>query len=62
VTLDKTNKDKWGLNILNIDCELKDNELKMRKDMQADAVEMLEVAGVKHVTSRSDNPFPAGHS
>jgi choline dehydrogenase-like flavoprotein len=29
VTLDKTVKDKWGLNVLNIDCELKDNELKM---------------------------------
>jgi choline dehydrogenase-like flavoprotein len=58
VTLDKTKKDKWGLNILNIDCELKDNELKMRKDMEADAVEMLEATGVKNVKSRSDNPFP----
>src|SRR6202044_3999563 len=38
VTLDKTKKDKWGLNILAFDCELKDNELKMRKDMEADAV------------------------
>jgi choline dehydrogenase-like flavoprotein len=57
VTLDKTKTDKWGLNILAIDCELKDNELKMRKDMEADAVEMLTVAGVKNVKSRSDNPF-----
>ena len=31
------------------DCELKENELKMRKDMIADAVEMLEAAGVKNV-------------
>src|SRR5882724_11550896 len=37
VTLDKTRKDKWGLNILAIDCELKDNERKMRKDMLNDA-------------------------
>ena len=58
VTLDKTKKDKWGLNVLAIDCELKENELKMRKDMEADAVEMLEAAGVKNVKSRSDNPFP----
>jgi choline dehydrogenase-like flavoprotein len=58
VTIDKTKKDKWGLNVLSIDCELKDNELKMRKDMEADAVEMLEASGVKNVTSRSDNPFP----
>ena len=33
VTLDKTKKDKWGLNVLAVDCELKENELKMRKDM-----------------------------
>ena len=58
VTLDKTKKDKWGLNVVAIDCELKDNELKMRKDMEADAVEMLEACGVKNVKSRSDNPFP----
>lgn len=58
VTLDKTKKDKWGLNVLAIDCELKENELKMRKDMEADAVEMLEIAGVKNVKGRSDNPFP----
>jgi choline dehydrogenase-like flavoprotein len=52
VTLDKTRKDKWGLNILAIDCELRDNELKMRKDMINDAVEMLEAAGVKNVKGR----------
>ena len=57
VSLDKTKTDKWGLNILAIDCELKDNELKMRKDMEADAIEMLEATGVKNVKSRSDNPF-----
>ncbi|MCA0397497.1 MAG: GMC family oxidoreductase [Bacteroidetes bacterium] len=49
VTLDKTKKDKWGLNVLAIDCELKDNEKKMRVDMMNDAAEMLEAAGVKNV-------------
>ena len=49
VTLDKTKKDKWGLNILAIDCELKENEKKMRKDMINDAKEMLEAAGLKNV-------------
>jgi len=58
VTLDKTKKDKWGLNVLAIDCELKDNELKMRKDMQKDAVEMLEMVGAKNVVGRDDNAFP----
>lgn len=49
VTLDKSRKDKWGLNILAIDAELKDNELKMREDMKNDAAEMLEAAGLKNV-------------
>ncbi len=49
VTLDKTRKDKWGLNVLAVDCELKENELKMRQDMMNDAKEMLEAIGVKNV-------------
>lgn len=54
-TLDKTVKDKWGLNVLKIDAELKENELKMRKDMQADAIEMLTNAGVKDVRGYDAN-------
>jgi choline dehydrogenase-like flavoprotein len=49
VTLDKTKKDKWGMNVLAIDCELKQNELNMRKDMLNDGIEMLEAAGLKNV-------------
>jgi choline dehydrogenase-like flavoprotein len=49
IFLDKTTKDKWGLPVLSMDAEIKDNEKKMRKDMVADAVEMLEIAGVKNV-------------
>jgi choline dehydrogenase-like flavoprotein len=49
VSLDKTVKDKWGLPVLNFDVEMKENELKMRKDMMNDAKEMLEAAGVKNV-------------
>ena len=52
ITLDKTKKDKWGLNVLAIDVEYKENEKKMRKDMQADAIEMLTNAGVKNVKGR----------
>jgi choline dehydrogenase-like flavoprotein len=51
ITLDKTKKDKWGLNILSFDVEVKDNERKMRIDMENDAKEMLEAAGVKNVHS-----------
>lgn len=57
VSLDKTKKDKWGLNILAIDAEIKDNELKMRKDMMQDAKEMMEIAGLKNV-----NTFDSGYT
>lgn len=49
IFLDPTVKDKWGLPVLAMDVEMKANELKMRKDMQQDAVEILEAAGVKQV-------------
>jgi choline dehydrogenase-like flavoprotein len=55
ITLDKNKKDKWGLNVLSFDAELKDNELKMRKDMQQDAVEMLEALGMKAIQSYDAN-------
>jgi choline dehydrogenase-like flavoprotein len=57
VTLDKTRKDKWGLNVLAIDAELKENELKMRKDMLEDAKEMLEAMGAKNVGGGDSNPY-----
>ena len=43
---------------MNIDCELKDNELKMRKDILADAQEILEKAGVKGVQSHDGDGTP----
>jgi choline dehydrogenase-like flavoprotein len=49
ITLDKNKKDAWGLNVLAFDAEWKDNERKMRLDMQNDAIEMLQAAGVKNV-------------
>jgi choline dehydrogenase-like flavoprotein len=56
VTLDKTKKDKWGLNVPAIDAEIRDNEKKMRKDMQGDAIEMLTAVGVKDVSGFDNNP------
>ncbi|MBU3743206.1 MAG: GMC family oxidoreductase [Sediminibacterium sp.] len=55
VTLDKTKKDKWGLPVLSFDAELKENELKMRKDMQEDAKEMLDAMGVKNISGYDAN-------
>ena len=57
MTLNKNVKDKWGLPVLDFDVEIKENELKMRKDMSKDAVEMLEAAGVKNVT-----PYDYGYT
>jgi choline dehydrogenase-like flavoprotein len=49
ITLDKSKKDKWGMNVLAMDVEYKDNERRMRVDMKNDAMEMLTAAGLKDV-------------
>lgn len=49
ISLDRATKDKWGLPVLAMDCEIKENEKKMRLDMMNDAAEMLEATGVKDV-------------
>ncbi len=49
IYLNKTVKDKWGLPVLAMDVEMKQNELNMRKDMIADAAEMLETSNVKSI-------------
>ncbi|MFB9844984.1 GMC oxidoreductase [Mucilaginibacter ginsenosidivorans] len=54
--LDKDKKDKWGLPVLAIDAEVKDNEKKMRIDMANDAKEMLEATGVKDVHTFVSEP------
>lgn len=48
-TLDHDRLDNWGLPTVTFDAELRDNELKMRKDMMDSAVEMLEKAGVRDI-------------
>lgn len=58
VTLDHSKKDKWGQPVLAIDCEFKENERKMRIDMQNDAAEMLEAAGMKDVKTYDNGSFP----
>ncbi len=49
VFLERSTRDKWGLPVLAMDCELKENENKMRLDMMNDAAEMLEASGMKQV-------------
>jgi choline dehydrogenase-like flavoprotein len=61
VSLDKVKKDKWGLPVLSFDCQIRENEKLMRKDMMNDAGEMLEAAGVKDVRA-SDDGYTFGRS
>lgn len=49
VTLDTDSLDKWGQPTLAIDCEWKENELALNKQIQEDAVEMLEKSGLKDI-------------
>jgi choline dehydrogenase-like flavoprotein len=51
VTLDRSRKDVNGLPVLSFDCEIRDNEQQMRKDMADEAAAMLEAAGYKQVES-----------
>ncbi len=57
ISLDKNTKDKWGLPVLAMDMEIKENEIKMRKDMMEDCKEMLESIGVQNVGT-----FDSGYS
>jgi choline dehydrogenase-like flavoprotein len=56
--LSESVRDKWGQPTVTFDCEWKQNELNMRKDMMASAVEMLEAAGLKEVTPFDDGSAP----
>ena len=58
VTLDHARADKWGLPVLKIDCETRENERLMRRDMAADMAEMLEAAGVKEVSTYDGDYAP----
>ena len=51
IYLDKDKKDKWGLPVLAMDAEIKENELKMRKDIIKEIVDMFDASGVKNITT-----------
>jgi choline dehydrogenase-like flavoprotein len=58
VSLNRDKKDQWGLPTLDIDMAFGQNELVMREDMQASAVEMLQAAGFQSVTGFNNPPHP----
>jgi choline dehydrogenase-like flavoprotein len=49
VELDKVRKDPWGLPLLKVSADFKENETLMRKDMKQQLGEMMEVAGLKNI-------------
>ncbi|MEC3964113.1 GMC family oxidoreductase [Flagellimonas halotolerans] len=59
MTLDYDKKDQWGLPTVTFDAEIRQNELNMRKDMQDQAVQMLEKSGAKDITPY-DRPYALG--
>ena len=49
IMLDRSTTDAWGLPVLAMNCEIRENERRMRIDMMNDAAEMLEAAGCRNV-------------
>ncbi len=58
VTLDTDTLDKWGQPTLAIDCEWKENELALNAQIEVDAVEMLETAGLKNIVGFNNRHEP----
>jgi choline dehydrogenase-like flavoprotein len=60
IMLDKDKKDRWGLPVLAMDAELKENELKMRKDVVTELVAMLKAGGAINIKTW-DEGHAMGH-
>jgi choline dehydrogenase-like flavoprotein len=58
VSLNYDKKDKWGMPTLDIDMTYGPNELRMRKDMEASAVEILKAAELQGVAGFANEPHP----
>ncbi len=58
VGIDESRTDKWGLPVLEIDCEMGENERLMRVDMANDMAETLEACGVRNVHTYESAYFP----
>ena len=58
ITLNHDKKDKWGRPMIAVDCEFKENERTMNKDISATAGELLEAAGFKNINVNNTISFP----
>jgi choline dehydrogenase-like flavoprotein len=60
ISLDTSVKDKWGLPVLAMDAEIKENEFKMRKDIVQELAAMFEAAGVKNIKTYDSKVYAIG--
>jgi glucoside 3-dehydrogenase (cytochrome c) catalytic subunit len=58
VSLNHDKKDKWGMPTLDIDMTYGPNEMTMRKDMEASAIEILKAAELQGVSGFANQPHP----
>ena len=58
VWLDKNRRDQWDIPLLNIECELRQNEFNMLKAMADDAEDMLEAAGIINIDKYNEDAPP----
>jgi choline dehydrogenase-like flavoprotein len=58
VTLNTSQKDKFGRNTISVDVSFRENENAMQKDMAASAGEIMEAAGFKDIQINASMSFP----
>jgi choline dehydrogenase-like flavoprotein len=58
ISLSKTEKDKWGVPLVEIDCEYRENEIKMTEDILNSGAEMFEKAGFKNIQIHNSMQAP----
>ena len=58
ISLSKTEKDKWGVPLVEIACEYRENEIKMTEDILNSGAEMFEKAGFKNIQIHNSMQAP----
>jgi choline dehydrogenase-like flavoprotein len=58
IGIDESRTDKWGMPVLEIDCDMGENEGLMRVDMANDMAEMLDASGVSDVGTYDTGYYP----
>jgi choline dehydrogenase-like flavoprotein len=58
ITLNRDKKDPWGRPLVSVDCEFRENEKAMHKDIAITGKELLEAAGFRNVSVHGSLSFP----